>query len=105
MATCKWPLGDGTTLEFTIYDPNTQWNKVAGLYIFAYKENNNWSALYVGQTDDFSVRLPSHEKWDSAVRKGATHIHAVSVSLAANRDKWEEMLIGHLRPPMNDQLK
>jgi predicted GIY-YIG superfamily endonuclease len=103
---CSWPMGNGQTLSFTIYSSNAEWNEVAGLYIFARQTNdNNWFALYVGQTDDFSSRLPSHEKWDSAVQRGATHIHAVVVSLAANRDEWEKRLIAHLQPPLNEQYK
>lgn len=105
MNKCSWPLGNGQTLEFTICDSNTGWNKVAGLYIFAYLDGQYWRALYVGKADDFSSRLPSHERLDEAVRKGATHIHAVVVPQAANRDNWERMLIQHLQPPMNQQFR
>ena len=106
MSTCKWPIGNSEALEFTIYDSAVTWNKVAGLYIFAYRTDEvHWTALYVGQAEDFSVRLPSHEKWNSAVRLGATHIHALVVPLAANRDKWEKMLIQHLQPRMNVQYR
>jgi len=105
MSTCNWPLGNGQTLEFTVYNSNTTWNKVAGLYIFAYNDGQLWRALYVGQTDDFSLRIPNHERWNEALQKGATAIHAISVPLAANRDTWEEMLIRHLQPPMNTLLR
>jgi len=105
MSTCNWPLGNGQTLEFKIYGFNTRWNEVAGLYIFAYSHENYWHALYVGQTDDFSRRLACHERLDEALRKGATHIHASAVSQAANRDKWEKMLIRKLQPPMNQVSK
>lgn len=104
MATCTWPLGNGEMLEFTIYGSGTTWNKVAGLYIFAYRtDETHWRALYIGQTDDFSARMPSHDKWSEATRLGATHVHALVVPLVANRDKWEKMLIQHLQPPMNVQ--
>jgi hypothetical protein len=106
MATCSWPLGNGESLDFTVYDQNEGWNKVAGLYIFSYLGTNGlWQALYVGQTDDFSSRLPSHEKLNEAVRRGATHIHALVVSQAASRDKWEQMLIQNPQPPLNVQLR
>lgn len=105
MSTCTWPLGNGESLTFKVYGSSTTWNKVAGLYIFAYQNGQHWYALYVGQTDDFSSRLNSHERWDEAVRKGATHIHALSVPLAANRDRYEKMLIQHLQPRMNSVLK
>lgn len=104
MSTCKWPCGNGQTIEFTIYGSNTTWNSVAGLYVFTYRTGQtDWYALYVGQAKDFSSRFASHELWNEAVRLGATHIHALVVPLAANRDKWEKMLIQHLQPPMNVQ--
>lgn len=106
MATCSWPLGDGSSLEFTIYDRNEGWNQVAGLYIFSFlATNGRWTALYVGQTNDFSARLPSHEKLNEAVQRGATHIHALVVPLQQNRDALELRLVRHLQPPMNDQLR
>ncbi len=103
MPTCNWPLGNGQTLSFTIYDSNENWNSVGGLYIFAYSDGRYWRALYVGKADDFSARMPSHERLDEAVRLGATHIHAAVVPLAANREAWERMLIQHLQPPLNVQ--
>jgi hypothetical protein len=107
MSTCTWPLNNNETLEFTIYDPtSTTWNKVAGLYIFTYRtDDTHWTALYVGKADDFSERIPSHERWLEAVQLGATHVHALGVPLEANRDNWEKMLIQHLQPPMNQQLR
>lgn len=105
MSTCNWPLGNGQTLEFTVYNSNTGWNKVAGLYIFAYVGGEYWRSLYIGQAEDFSTRMPNHERLEEAVQQGATHIHAAVVPLAANRDKWEKMLIQHLQPPMNVQSR
>jgi len=107
MNTCTWPLSNNETLEFTIYDPSsTTWSKVAGLYIFTYhSDTTHWEPLYVGQAEDFSDRIPRHEKWNSAVQLGATHVHALAVPLEANREKWEKMLIHHLQPPLNQQLR
>lgn len=104
---CSWPLGNGQVLDCVIYDPHgTTWNRVAGLYIFTYRLNaTQWHALYVGQTDDFSSRLLSHERWYEANQLGATHIHAAVVPMAANRDKLEKMLIQHLQPSMNVQAR
>ncbi len=79
MKTCEWALGDGTTLKFTIHDFNSRWTKVGGLYVFAYIDGNRWNALYVGQSNDFSSQLPSHELRDAGRQNGATHIHALTV--------------------------
>jgi excinuclease UvrABC nuclease subunit len=106
MSKCNWPFNNTQSLEFEIYDFNTTWNAVSGLYVFCYQTvNNHWYSLYVGQTNDFSARLPNHEKKSEAIRRGATHVHALVVSQQKDRDYYEERLIQHLQPPMNDQLR
>ena len=106
MSTCLWPLGNGESIEFSVHDSNTNWNPLAGLYIFCYQvQSGGWIPLYIGQTDDFSTRLPNHERLDEAIQRGATHLHAAVIPLKANRDKFEKILIQHLQPVMNDQLK
>lgn len=102
---CVWSLGNGHTLEFSIYANNDGWNEVPGLYIFAFQTPRGWLALYVGQADTFQTRLPHHERLAEAVRRGATHIHALVVHERSTRDALERMLIGHLQPPMNAQLR
>ncbi len=103
-AKCSWPLGNGNNLQFDIYTKeNTVWNDVSGLYIFTYITAVHWYPLYVGQADSFKTRLSSHERWDEAVRKGATHVHALAVPQHLIRDLWEGMLIQNLQPPMNVQ--
>lgn len=107
MDKCNWPVGNGQSVEFIIYDPETvQWNSAAGLYIFAYSTGGGrWKALYVGQTEDFSSRIPNHERWEEARRLGATHVHARVVPQAATRDVLERLLIENLQPPLNTQLQ
>ena len=107
MSTCKWPLGNGETLEFTTFEAlNTNWNEVAGLYIFAsITKENRWRALYVGQADSFKDRLDNHERWAEAQRLGAKHVHALPIPQQANRDNLEKMLIQNLQPPLNVQLR
>jgi len=107
MNQCTWPLGNNQSLTFNIYDPKTiSWSESAGLYIFAHLiDSTHWRAFYVGQTDNFKSRIPNHERWSSALRLGATHVHALAVPLAANRDTWEKRLIAFLQPVLNDQLR
>jgi predicted GIY-YIG superfamily endonuclease len=99
---CSWSLPDGRCLDFYICGLYENWEEVAGLYIFCYKSSDGWYPLYIGQTEDFSVRLPNHERFNEAVNRGATHIHAVIIPDAANRDKWEKSLIQYYQPKMND---
>ena len=92
--------------EFTVYDPETTWNEVAGLYVFAFLGSDQqgslrWRAVYMGQTTNFSTRLPNHEKWPEAERMGATHIHALVVPQEATRLRVEAALIETYSPPLN----
>lgn len=105
MNICKWPIGNNDSLSFVISAENQNWDKVAGLYIFAKFSGNNWYALYVGQTDDFSARLPNHERWNEAIQNGATHIHTLVAHMQSDRDLYEKRLIRTLQPLMNQQLK
>jgi len=106
MSTCSWPLGNGQSLSFHVYSENKGWKKIPGLYIFAFEgKAGSWHALYVGQTDDFSSRLPTHEKLNEAVQRGTTHVHALHVASQFERNRLERMLINHLQPPMNEQLR
>jgi hypothetical protein len=106
MSNCAWPLGNGQSLECNIYGSGTTWNQVAGIYIFAYQtDETHWRALYVGQTDDFSSRIPSHERWAEAVRLGATHVHATVVPTQADRNLLEQLLIQNMQAVMNNHYR
>lgn len=60
-------------------------------------------ALYVGMTDNFADRIPTHERWAEAVRRGATHVYALPVVDAMRRLGLEALMIRQLQPPMNAQ--
>jgi hypothetical protein len=95
-----------STYEFTVYDDNTTWNDIGGLYIFTYlNAQNRWPALYVGVADSFKNRLPNHERWAEARRSGATHIHARVESQEATRLRIEKELIAAFQPPLNTHHK
>ncbi|MHB9022581.1 MAG: GIY-YIG nuclease family protein [Armatimonadota bacterium] len=91
---------------FTVYSQGGQWNSVAGIYIFAgLNPQGRWVPLYIGKTDSFQNRIPSHEQWAKAKSLGATHVHAMTVLQAATRDQVEQALIQYYKPRLNDQLK
>ena len=105
MAQANW-LG----YEFNVYDHAGSWTATSGLYIFAGREKDSqgtlrWRALYVGETQDFSTRLPTHEYWMAAVRLGATHVHARTEVNAERRVAIEGKLIQTFQPPLNVQGK
>jgi len=83
--------------------PNANWNAVGGNYIFAKDNGPTWSAIYIGQTESFKDRLPSHDKLPCAQRNGFTHIHARANENEASRLKEEADLIANYRPPCNVQ--
>lgn len=92
--------------EFSVHDHDTDWNEVAGVYIFAgVNSEGKWSPLYIGQAESLAARLPTHERWLEAVRLGATHVHAMTVTNAALRVEIESNLIQSYQPRLNVQLK
>jgi len=95
----------GEKLTFTIYESATEWNPVAGLYMFCKRGAIGWEVFYVGQTSDFKQRFSNHEHWPDALAGGCTSIHALVMPSAPNRDRYEDMLIKQLNPPLNSQLK
>ena len=95
--TCDW----GGHI-FTVYDlENTRWNPIAGVYIFASLRQEQWRAVYIGQTNSFAGRIPNHEQRSAAIRNGATHVHARAVSDFTQRQSIERSLIQAYRPILN----
>ena len=96
--------------EFEVYQHDGKWSEVSGLYIFSglppsLLGSAQWRPLYIGQTQDFSARIPTHPSWPEAVRLGATHVHARVELEAKQRALIERALIDAYHPPLNVQLK
>lgn len=90
------------THEFQINLHNANWRAVAGLYIFAAKNSEGkWFPLYIGQAESLAARLPTHERWQEALRLGATHVHARVVLEEAARCEVERQLIQAYQPRLN----
>lgn len=78
--TIMWSGLSGEKYKYWIYPIGASFKPVPGNYIFA-KETSpqNWTAIYVGETDDLGRRLNnpnSHEKMPCVRRYGGTHIHS-----------------------------
>ena len=92
--------------EFTVLEHSANWNKVAGIYIFAGQNpKGQWYPLYIGQTYSFASRIPGHPEWLPAKRLGATHVHAWVEHQQMNRAALEADLIRDFQPPLNVQLR
>lgn len=92
---------------FTVHDFASQWNDVAGVYIFAglSADRQWWQAKYIGQTTSFAARIRSHDRWAEAARLGATHVHARVVREDFQRNTIEHSLIEAYKPPLNTRLR
>jgi hypothetical protein len=76
---------------------------VAGNYVFLKQlPDGKYLPVYIGQADDLSKRLPNHERFDDAVKAGASLVvtHSTPAGelprLAEERD-----LIAKWNPPLN----
>jgi len=92
---------------FNVHEPNVTFAHVGAVYLFCgvKQPENQWVLLYVGQAEDLADRLSTHERWPEAVELGATHIHAMAVSMATDRNSIEQELIRAYQPQLNVQLR
>lgn len=95
------------TYPFDVCEHGGCWNEVGGIYIMTGLNFplNLWTAQYIGETDNYHSRIPSHGMWPLAVRLGATHVHAMVVEQEATRLAIERELIEAFQPPLNTQHK
>jgi hypothetical protein len=64
--------------------------------------NGNFVALYSGQADSLRDRIPNHERWNDAIRAGATHVMSHTTPSAVSRDLEEVDLIQQWNPILNE---
>ena len=94
----------GVRYNYFTAPPNPVWIQAPGNYIFVKQTSNSWILLYAGQCDDFSKRMPGHDRWSEAVRLGVTHVFSHTGSADENVRKTEERdMIQAYNPPMNVQ--
>ena len=63
--------------------------------------NGSYTRLYTGQAVSLKDRLPRHEQWCPAVRKGAQVVRAKVVEHQRDRDYFERCLIQEFQPELN----
>ncbi|MBE9512503.1 MAG: hypothetical protein IMY77_00345 [Chloroflexi bacterium] len=99
---CIWTGASGKKYKYTIYAMDTDWNDVAGNYIFAKETSpHNWVAVYIGETESFKERLPNHNELPCVHRNGGTHIHAHTNSDSSARLEEEADLLADQGTPCN----
>lgn len=65
--------------SFEVFDANTTFNAVGGVYIFTKRTvdatgKGKHDFLYIGQTDSLAARIPHHEKWPCVRLRGVNCI-------------------------------
>ena len=101
-----WVAPDNRNLSFQVFRHDGDWLPVSGVYMFCRREaNGTYTPLYIGQASSLKDRLPLHEQWSPAVRKGADSVHAVLLASQADRDYFEQALIAHFQPELNTHHK
>ena len=99
---CTWTGASGKTYEYEMHQIGTDWNAVAGNYIFAKSTSpGKWQAVYIGETGNFKERLPNHPELPCVRRNGGTHIHVHVNSDSQARLNEESDLLASESPPCN----
>jgi hypothetical protein len=102
MATCTWTGTSGKQYQYEVYPIDTNWNDVPGNYIFAkVNSSRRWTAIYIGETESFSDRLPNHNQLACVRRNGGTHVHAHTNRDTRARKAEEQDLISNHNPACN----
>lgn len=75
--TCTWTGISGYPYTYNVHPFGTPLADIPGNYVLCRAVGNVHHPLYFGEAERLSIRCGnSHEKWASAARLGATHIHA-----------------------------
>jgi hypothetical protein len=92
-----WPDSNGKLYRyFPLPTPKvaTTIKNEGGNYVFVKRlSNGNFVPLYFGVADNLRARIPGHERWNDAVRAGATHVFAHTQAGDAARCAEERALI------------
>jgi hypothetical protein len=104
-----WKGMNGTVYEFQLHLIGTDYFPKPGVYIFCRDlGGGSFSAIYVGETDNFKRRLTdelkAHHSLEGVRRHGATHICTLHVpGNLSDRLRIETDLRNALNPPCNKQ--
>lgn len=98
----------GREYAFSAYSVATNFNPIGGLYIFTHRYFGQdgkiyHRPLYIGQTDNFMERIPSHEKWFCVASNGCNSICALVENNESLRLAIETDLRHGCNTPCNQQ--
>lgn len=100
---CMW-----LDYEFKVYDINVDWRtvpEVGGIYIFAFLRDSPlvWVPLYLGETESFADRIPTHEKLEQLRQLRVSHVHVLEVGNEAGRKAIEKDLLQSYSTRLNQE--
>ena len=106
MATLTITGRSGKQYVFTIYDINTTFKVVAGLYLFTrlLEDKKTHKYIYLGITNDLSARFGNHHKDDCIKMNGSTHISICLVSDQAARENAEKDILAAINTTCNEKM-
>jgi hypothetical protein len=71
-----WDGKSGKEYRYWIFKIGTKFSKSPGNYVIAKEvKPNEWSPVYIGQTDDLSEQFKDHKNMECIQHRGGTHIH------------------------------
>ena len=100
---CMW-----LDYEFKVYDFNVDWRmipEVGGIYIFVFLQDSPlvWVPLYLGETESFADRIPTHEKLEQLRQLRVSHVHVLEVRNEAERKAIEKDLLQSYSTRLNQE--
>ena len=102
MATITLEGCSGNSYEFTISEKETNFNSVGGVYYVTKIINNTHYRIYLGITNDLSLRFNNHHKEDCFAKNKATHICILRESSEEKRKIIEEDILCKHSFPCNE---
>jgi hypothetical protein len=102
--TCQWQGASGARYIYHVHTIGTGFKCEPGNYIFAKATPGGWLPIYIGESESLGDRCcRTHEKWDLAIRHGATHIHCHLTANKNARLSEETDLVREWSTPCNHQ--
>jgi GIY-YIG catalytic domain len=111
IATAIFKGKSGENYSFNVYaSEGTTFKKdIGGVYIFTKRTvrdgKGSHSLLYIGETNSFGTRIPSHEKWSCVNKKNVNCICILRQDDEEERKAIETDLIQANSPPCNKEDK
>ena len=107
ITTAKFTGKSGTKYPFNVYSSDTSFKDMSAVYIFTKRTVKDGKGthdfLYIGESDELSTRIASHEKWDCVNENGCNCICVHAVDGEGARLEIEQDLRDAGSTPCNDQ--